>query len=237
MKNRVLISGGSRGIGAAAVKKFADCGYSVSFIYNKSSDKAKELSEKTGAFAVCTDISDPGQAKLAVEKSADFMGGIDILVTSAGIAKIAQICDTDDNEWRSICDTNLSGTFYLCRDVSRLMVKNHYGRIITVGSVWGSVGASCEVAYSATKSGIRGLTMALAKELAPSGITVNCVEPGVIDTEMNSVLSPSDRQNLEEEIPMGRFGTPEEVANLIYFLASPEASYITGQCIGVGGGF
>lgn len=237
MKNKVLISGGSRGIGAAAVKKFAENGYDVSFIYNKSASSAEELSKKTGAFAVCADVSDPIQAKNAFETALLKMGGVDILVTSAGIAKIAQICDTDDSDWRSICDTNLSGTFVLCREASRYMVKNHCGRIITVGSVWGNTGASCEVAYSATKAGIRGLTCALAKELAPSGITVNCVEPGVIDTDMNSVLSPDDRRNLEDEIPMGRFGTPEEVAELIYFLASPEASYITGQCIGIGGGF
>ena len=236
MKN-VLITGGSRGIGAAAVRKFAKEGDRVVFLYNKSEKEAEELCRESGAVSIRADVSDPAQVTDAVKKAMEIMGTVDVLVTCAGVAKIAQICDISDEDWRKICDTDLSGTFYCCREVSREMVKNHKGAIITVGSVWGAVGASCEVAYSAAKAGVRGLTMALSKELAPSGITVNCVEPGVIDTEMNSCLSEEDKNALRKEIPAGRFGTPEEVAELIFFLASDKASYITGQLIGIGGGF
>lgn len=234
---KVLITGGSRGIGAAAVEKFAASGDIVTFIYNSSEKEARSISEKCGAHMIKADVKDPEACRAAVKSAVELMGGIDVLVTCAGVAKIAQICDTGDADWRNICDTDLSGTFYFCRDVSEIMVKNHSGRIITVGSVWGNKGASCEVAYSAAKAGVRGLTKALAMELAPSGITVNCVEPGVIDTDMNACLSDEDKKALCGEIPAGRFGTPAEVAELIYFLASDSAAYITGQCIGIDGGF
>lgn len=235
--NKVLITGGSRGIGAAVVRKFALSGDCVTFLYNKSEENAQKLSKETGAFKLKCDVASPAEVRESVNEALRLMGGIDVLVTCAGVAKIAQICDASDSDWRNICDTDLSGTFYFCRDVSEIMVRQHYGRIITVGSVWGKYGASCEAAYSAAKAGVRGLTMALAKELAPSGITVNCVEPGVIDTEMNAVLSLEDKKALADEIPLGRFGVPADVAELIYFLASEEAGYITGQCIGVDGGF
>ena len=234
---RVLITGGSRGIGAATVEKFSSEGCEVAFVYFSSEDAARKIAEKSGAHMIKADVKDPAACRAAVESALAVMGGIDVLVTCAGIAKIAQICDVSDEDWKNICDTDLSGTFYFCRDVSEIMVKNHSGRIVTVGSVWGNKGASCEVAYSAAKAGVRGLTKALAQELAPSGITVNCVEPGVIDTEMNSCLSDEDKAALCGEIPAGRFGHPGEVAELIYFLASDAASYITGQCIGIDGGF
>ena len=234
---KVLITGGSRGIGAAAVRKFAGCGDCVTFLYNKSEEKAAALSKETGAYMLKCDVSSPDEVRETVRRAAELMDGIDVLVTSAGVAEIAQICDTSDDDWEKICGTDLSGTFYFCRDVSEIMVRRHSGRIITIGSVWGRVGASCEVAYSAAKAGVRGICTALAKELAPSGITVNCVEPGVIDTEMNSMLSREDKNALVEEIPVGRFGTPEEAAELIYFLSSDNAGYITGQCIGIDGGF
>ncbi|MBQ4067043.1 MAG: 3-oxoacyl-ACP reductase FabG [Clostridia bacterium] len=234
---RVLISGGSRGIGAATVEKFASLGYKVAFIYRSNDNKAAELCEKTGAFSVKGDVSNPDEARLAVETSFEYLGGIDVLVSNAGVSHIAQICDTDDGEWRRIMDTNLSASFYLCREVSRIMVKEHWGRIITVGSVWGRCGASCEVAYSASKAGVRGLTMALAKELAPSGITVNCVEPGIIDTDMNKCFDDEALREICDEIPAGRLGRAEEVAELIAFLASDSASYINGQCIAVDGGW
>ena len=142
-----------------------------------------------------------------------------------------------DAEWHRVCDTNLSGAFYLCREAQGGMIAAQHGRIINIGSMWGKVGASCEVAYSATKAGLRGLTMALAKELGPSGITVNCVEPGLIDTEMNKTLDAETRAALVEETPLGRMGTPADVAAAVLFLASDKASFITGQILGVDGGF
>lgn len=235
--NGVLIFGGSRGIGAACAESFRNIGCPVVFTYNKSEEKARELEGKTGAKGIFCEVENPDSVKAAVEFAENTLGGIHTLVCCAGIAHIAQVCDVTDERWNSLLGVNLSGTFYACREASRWMVRRHEGKIITVGSVWGAVGASCEAAYSATKAGIRGLTMALSKELAPSGITVNCVEPGVIDTDMNSCLSAEDKEALCEDIPFGRFGRADEVASLIRFLASDSAQYITGQCIGIGGGF
>lgn len=229
----VFITGGSRGIGAAVTRKFAASGDKVFFTYNNSKEAAEKLAEETGAIPVFCNVADPA----SVDRALCAAENVDVLVTSAGISKIGLITDTDNETWNELVATNLSGTFYTVRKASEIMVKNHSGRIITIGSVWGNYGASCEVAYSATKAGVRGLTKALAKELAPSNITVNCIEPGVIDTDMNAHFSPEDRQIIENDIPVGRMGTPEEVASLVYYLASSDAAYITGQCIGIDGGF
>lgn len=237
MNKKVLISGGSRGIGAAAVETFAAGGDQVVFLYRNSHKWAENVCNRTGAMSIIADVSDPNAVRNAVDQAAKLLGGLDVLVCNAGISKIGQICDTSDTDWQQICNTNLSSIFYLCRSVSEYMVKNHSGRIINVGSVWGKCGASCEVAYSASKAGVRGLTMALSKELAPSGITVNCVEPGVIATDMNAGFSPEELKQLAQEIPLLRMGEPAEVARVIAFLASDAASYVTGQCIGVDGGF
>ena len=234
---KVLVSGGSRGIGAATVEKFAREGYSVAFLYRNNDSAAAELCKKHGCVAIKADVSDAESAAEAVTRAVELLGGIDILVTNAGVSSVMQICDTDDLEWRRVLDTNLSGTFFLTREVSRIMVQNHSGRIVTVGSVWGKCGASCEAAYSASKAGVRGLTMALAKELGPSGITVNCVEPGIIDTDMNKCFDEETVAGICEEIPAGRLGEPREVAELIFFLASDKASYINGQCICIDGGW
>lgn len=234
---KVLISGGSRGIGAATVRKFESLGDSVAFLYRSDDSAAKRLSDETGAFGIKADVSDPDAVKKAVLEAEEKLCGIDILVSNAGVAQIGQICDTDDDAYRRVMDTNLSGAFYLAREVSSLMVRRHYGRIITVGSVWGKCGASCEAAYSASKAGIRGLTMALAKELGPSGICVNCVEPGIIDTDMNKCLDERTVREICEEIPLGRLGRADEVCELIAFLASDSAAYINGQCIAVDGGW
>lgn len=234
---RVLISGGSRGIGAECVRGYSASGDAVAFIYNKSAEAAQKLAEETGAIAICADVSNSTAVKHAVEEAAGAMGGIDILVNNAGIAHIGLFTDITDDEWRRLCDTNLSSAIYLSREVSKHMVRQHSGSIVNIGSVWGRAGASCEVAYSATKAGLRGFTRALAKELGPSGITVNCIEPGVIDTEMNACLDDETRASLADETPLGRLGTASDVVAAIEFLTSSNASFITGQIIGVDGGF
>lgn len=234
---KIIVTGGSRGIGAAVVRKFIAEGHSVTFIYRNADEAAESLSNETGAYAVKADISDAESVKNAIDKAVKTLGGVDVLVNSAGVAQIKLFTDITDDDWRRMIDTDLSGAFYASREAARVMIRNHYGRIINIGSMWGRSGASCEVHYSAAKSGLRGFTMALAKELGPSGITVNCVEPGVIDTDMNACLDEETRRELIESTPLCRIGTPEDIAEAVYFLASDKASFITGQCIGVDGGF
>ena len=236
--NRVLISGGSRGIGAAIVRAFAERGDRVAFLYRDNHAAANETALDTGANAIRCDISSPDGVRKAVKEAIETLDGApDILVNNAGVSQIGLSRDMTDAEWRRVTDTNLSGAFYLCREVQPYMISAHSGRIVNIGSMWGKTGASCEVAYSATKAGIRGLTMALAKELGPSGITVNCVEPGLIDTEMNKTLDGAARAALIDETPLCRIGTPADVAAAVLFFASDAASFITGQILGVDGGF
>lgn len=236
MKN-VLITGGSRGIGRACVEKFAGEGYTVSFIYNNSESAADELAAKTGAYAIRADVSNPALAKRAMEQAISDMGGIDILINNAGISLIKLFTETTDEEYYNIMNTNLGGTFFVTREVARNMIANHFGRIVNIGSMWGKVGASCEVAYSASKSAIEGFTKALAKELGPSGITVNCIEPGVINTEMNSELDEGTLSELCDETPLGRIGDAKELADFIYMIATENSGFLTGQVIGFDGGF
>lgn len=236
MKN-VLVTGGSRGIGRAIVNEFTKLGYRVVFIYEKNDEAARNTVEETGAHAIKCDISDPFLVSGAIEAAVEFMGGIDILVNNAAVSNIGLFSDMSDDEWSHMMGVNLSGVFYVTREVSRYMVARQSGRIVNIGSMWGKTGASCEVAYSATKAGLRGFTMALAKELGPSGITVNCVEPGLIDTEMNASLTDDAIDELVEETPLCRLGDPIDVANAVLFLASDKASFITGQILGVDGGY
>lgn len=234
---RVLITGGSRGIGAACVRKFAEQGAAVAFLYNKSVKEARALADQTGAVAIQADVADHEALAVAVREAERRLGGIDVLVNNAGISYIGLISETSDDTWKRLADTNLGAAVVASREVSRTLVRQHSGCIINIGSVWGRVGASCEVAYSATKAGLEGLTRALAKELAPSGITVNCVEPGVIATDMNAGFSEAAMRAICEEIPLGRIGQPEDVANAVVWLASDAASFVTGQVLGVDGGF
>ncbi len=234
---RILIIGGSRGIGAACVRYFAAQGDSVTFLYRNNKTAADALAAQTGAVSLQADVSDAAQVNAAVQKAAQAMGGLDGLVVCAGVAQIKVLNDVTDEDWRKMIDTDLSGAFYAVRASIPELLKNHAGRIICVGSMWGKVGASCEAPYAAAKAGLRGFVMSMAKELGPSGITVNIVEPGVIDTEMNAALDDETRRALCEETPLGRIGLPAEVAELIGFLASDKAGFITGQAIGIDGGF
>lgn len=234
---RVLITGGSRGIGAACVRKFRAAGDEVVFLYNKSVAQARALAEETGAIAIQIDVADGEALAVAVREAERRLGGIDVLVNNAGISLVGLLTDMSDDEWRRLLDVNLSAAVIASREASRKMVNRKSGRIINIGSVWGRVGASCEVAYSATKAGLEGLTRALAKELGPSGITVNCVEPGVIATDMNAGFDEATLSALCEETSLCRIGQPEDVANAVFWLASEGASFVTGQILGVDGGF
>ena len=233
----VLISGGSRGIGAALVRAFSKNGHRVAFFYHKSKGQADALALETGALALACDVSDPDAVRCGVAEVRGALGCVDILICNAGVSLIGLSRDTTDAEWRRVVDTNLSGAFYLAREVQGDMIAKQKGRIVMIGSMWGKLGASCEVAYSASKAGLRGLTLALAKELGPSGITVNCVEPGLIDTEMNASLDAETKAALVEETPLSRIGTTKDVVAAVEFFAGDAASFVTGQMLGVDGGF
>jgi 3-oxoacyl-[acyl-carrier protein] reductase len=234
---RILITGGSRGIGRACVERFTSPQNKVAFIYRSSCDAAKETAEKYGALPICADLSVSAEAKKAVETAVKELGGIDVLINNAGISQIKLFTDITDDDWRAMIDTNLSSAFYTTRAALPYMISQKSGRIINVGSMWGKVGASCEVHYSASKSALRGFTMALAKEVGPSGITVNAIEPGVIMTDMCASFDEETLSVLKDETPLCRLGEPCDVAALAEFLASEGASFITGQIIGVDGGF
>ena len=234
---RVIVTGGSRGIGRACVELFAENGCAVAFIYKSSDVDARHCEEETGAHAIKADLSDSAEAEWAYNKAIEYLGGVDILVNNAGISETGLVTDVTDETWRKVIDTNLSGAFYMSRSAARDFVRQQSGAIVNIGSVWGRVGASCEAIYSTSKAALRGLTLSMAKELGPSGVRVNCVEPGVIDTDMNACYDEDDIAELCEETPLYRIGDASEVAELVYFLASEKASFITAQIIGVDGGF
>ena len=233
----VLITGGSRGIGAQTVRSFAAAGYRAAFFYRSSEDAANQLAAETGAYAIRCDVADSASVQAACAQAQRQLSHIDVLVNNAGIAQQKLFTDITDEDWQRMLGVNLSGAFYVSRAVLPGMISRRYGRIINVGSIWGQVGASCEVHYSAAKAGLIGLSKALAKEVAPSGVTVNCVCPGVIETDMLSCFSEEDLSALAEETPAGRLGTPEDVAEMILWLSDEKAGFVTGQVIGVNGGF
>ena len=232
-----LITGGSRGIGAAIVRALTAQGWRVAFCYKSSQEAAEQLSRETGAIAIRCDVTGSAQVNAMAEEALRQLGHIDLLVNNAGVAWQGLLTDMTDDDWRTVLDTSLTAAFYTCRAVLPGMVSRKSGCIINISSIWGRVGASCEAAYSAAKAGLIGLTKALAKEVGPSGITVNCLCPGVIRTDMLACYTPDDLAALADETPLSRLGTPEDVAAAVCWLADDSASFITGQVIGVDGGF
>ena len=236
-----LITGASRGIGAATARRLARAGYAVAVNYCSSEDRALALVEELRAeghtaMAVRADVSDPEQVQAMVDNVLDKFCQLDILVCNAGRSWVGLLGDMTVAEWRELLSVNLDSVFYCCKAVLPHMIHRKKGKIITVSSMWGQVGASCEAAYSASKAGVIGLTKALAKELGPSGIAVNCVAPGVIDTEMNKNLTDEDLDALREETPLERIGKAEDVAESVLVLASEGADFITGKVLCPNGG-
>lgn len=237
----VFITGASRGIGAACARCFSKAGYYVFINCKRSVQELQTLRDELqshggNCIALPGDVSDPEQVDEMFSVIRQTVGGLDVLVNNAGIAWLGLLTDMTNEDWDRMIGTNLSSAFYCSRAAIPYMVSQKQGRIINISSMWGRTGASCEAAYSAAKAGLNGLTMALAKELAPSNIQVNAIACGVIDTEMNGCLSEEEKQSLQEEIPAGRFGSPEETAALVLDLAENHP-YMTGQILGFDGGF
>jgi len=242
MGKTVLITGSARGIGRAAAEAFSENGYNVLVNYQHSREQAEELAqslrEKGGAALACqADVTDRVQVARMIETCLSAFGGVDVLVNNAGIAQQALFSDITEAEWDAMLGVHVKGTFHCCQCVLGHMLEKKAGVIINVSSVWGMTGASCEVHYSTAKAAVIGFTKALAKELGPSGIRVNCVAPGIIETEMNNFLTKAEADELKAQMPLGRFGTAAEVARCMLFLASEGSEYITGQIVSPNGGF
>ncbi len=231
-----LVTGGSRGIGAQICKELSENGYFVYVNYNSSCEKANQLAAEIGGKAVGFDVSDTENAKNKINEILIECKHLDLLVNNAGVSEIELFNFTSQENADKILNINLKGTLNCSRAVVSSMVNNKSGCIINISSMWGQCGASCEVDYSASKAGVIGFTKALAKELAPSGIRVNCVSPGFITTEMNKKFTKDELEDIRDEIPLGIFGTPADIANAVIFLASEKASFITGQTLAVNGG-
>lgn len=232
-KMRVAITGGSRGIGAELVRQFSEAGHHVLLLYHKSRDRAEELEATLkNVEAIQLDVTDPMGTDICLGSRL-----VDVLINNAGIAQQKLFTDLTEEDWDAMFDVHVKGAFLCTKAVLPLMIERKRGKIINISSMWGQVGASCEVHYSAAKAAIIGMTKALAKELGPSNIQVNAVAPGVIETGMLASFSPEDKRALAEETPLGRLGTPRDIAKAVLFLASPDADFITGQVLGVNGGF
>ena len=231
-----LITGASRGIGAAVARRLRADGCEVVLNYARSRAQAEDLAAQLGGMALQADVSDPAQVKRMVDTVLEKFCQLDILVCCAGVAWQGLTQDMGREEYRRVMGVDFDGTFYCCQAVLPQMIRQRSGRIVTVSSMWGQVGGSCETAYSAAKAGVIGLTKALAKEVAPSGVTVNCVAPGVIDTDMVRTLGAQTLTDLAEETPLGRLGRAEDVAECVSFLCSPAGDFLTGQVIAPNGG-
>jgi len=235
--NTVLVTGGSRGIGRAMVELFSKAGYKVAFTYYSSSLAAEEVARTFGALAVRADSRSEAEVVMAVQKAEAELGAIDVLINNAGVSSVGLITDVSLDEWNRVMDTSVTGAFLYSKAVLPQMIRKKWGRIINISSMWGIVGASCEVHYSTAKAALIGFTKALAKEVGPSGITVNAIAPGVIATEMNAAFSDEDMMVLADETPVGRIGEACEIARAALFLASEESSFITGEIMNISGGF
>jgi len=237
-----LVTGASRGIGKETARLFAENGYGLLINYNNSKESAeklcRELAEKgLNAVIYKADVSDRRQVDKMMKFFIQTFGHIDVLINNAGISKVSLFGDVSEAEWDNILSVNLKGVFNCCQSVLPYMLKDKKGKIVNVSSIWGITGASCEVVYSASKAGVIGLTKALAIELGPSNIQVNCVAPGIIETDMNAGIDEAVQKELKKITPLMRFGTCLEVAKSIYFLSSEDASFITGQVLSPNGGF
>ncbi|HPE95375.1 MAG TPA: SDR family NAD(P)-dependent oxidoreductase [Bacillota bacterium] len=232
-----VITGGTGGIGEECVKLFAESGFKTVFIWNGSADAAKRISEQTGAEALQCDITDAGVVKETVAYIASCYGSISVLVNCAGVSLTAPFNCCTEQQTQKLYSVNLGGTLNCCRAAAPYMVREKHGSIVNVSSVWGLHGASCEVDYSCSKGAVIALTKALSRELGPSGVRVNCVCPGLIDTKMNAALTKDDVDAFCTSLSLGRPGMPAEAAKAIMFLASEDASYITGAVLAVDGGF
>ncbi len=243
MENKsVVITGGSRGIGRACAVLFASKGYDVLIGYNKNREAAEETLAAVREYGVkcaafCADISKKDEARRIIAKAMFEFGRIDVLVNNAGIARAQLMTDVAESDFSELFAVNVGGAYFTSQAAIPEMIGAGGGKIINISSMWGQVGASCETLYSATKAAVIGLTKAMAKELAPSGITVNCVAPGVIDTDMNACYDEDTMEELREKTPLSRLGTPEDVAGAVYFLASEAGAFITGEVLAVNGGF
>ena len=227
----VVVTGGSRGIGAAVVELFARRGDRVTFLYEKNHAAAEAVAEKTGATPICCDVADGEAVKQAFSQ----IGQVDVLVCSAGIMHFGLLSQLPEEQWNRLFAVNVGGIYHCVNAAMPSFLESHRGSIVTVSSMWGQVGASCEAAYSATKGAVIALTKALAKELGPSGIRVNCVAPGVILTDMCAGVEPQILAEMAEETPVGRNGDPMDVAKSVAYLA--DAEFVTGQVLGVNGGY
>ena len=242
MKKTAIITGASGGIGSEVARHLSAMGYNLALIYNNSKENAlklvSEISE-TGSLAVAIkcDIKDNIQVKNAVIEATKQLGHISLIVNNAGVSYEGLLTDMTESEWDNVFDVNIKSIFNFCHAILPEMIKQHSGKIINISSMWGQVGASCEVAYSASKSAVIGFTKALAKEVSPSGIFVNCICPGVIKTKMLDCYTEDDLNALKEDTPIGRLGSPCDIANMVDFLASDKSEFITGQIFGVNGGF
>lgn len=242
MNNTVLITGASRGIGKAIAELFSENNYNVVINYRSSDAKANELYNKLSmnnrsVMLIKADVSNREQVDEMYAEIKQAYGGVDVLINNAGIAEQKLFTDVSEEDWDNMFDINVKGMFNCTQAVLNDMISNKYGKIINISSIWGLVGASCEVAYASSKAAVIGFTKSLAKELGPSNICVNCIAPGIIDTDMNASLDDNTIKELKEQTPLIRLGSPEDIANLALYLASDKSNFITGQIISPNGGF